>query len=159
MNLRNYLRCRTCALLSSLLDNPYQYSGQVVAKLCVNIATMIWACVVIYKSDALIAWPGSASIFMWFHEDALAAALLLLSFFATLRLIFRSAPIRIGACVYGVLLMLWLYTWATLVVAISAGQTAMRPGQLAGVTVVAALAMFAFISNPKKRRHGSPSDQ
>lgn len=158
MTLKTYFRCKTCALLSSLLDNPYQYSGQVIAKLCVNIATMIWACVVIYKTDALITWPGSASLFLWFHEDALAVVLLLLSFFATLRLLFRSAPIRIGACVYGVLLLLWLYVWTTLVVAINTGLTAMRPGQLAGVTVVAALAMFAFISNPKKRRHGSPSD-
>lgn len=152
------LKCKTCHMIVHLLDNPYQYSGQVVSKLCVNLATIIWACVVLYKADALIAWPGSALIFLWFHEDALAAVLLLCAFFATLRLLFRSAPLRIGSCVYGVFLLLWLYTWATLVVAISTGTTAMRPGQLAGVTVVAALAMFAFISNPKKRRHGSPSD-
>lgn len=159
MTLRNYLRCKTCVLLSTVLDNPYHYGGQILSKLSVNIATMIWACVVIYKSDALIAWPGSASIFLWFHEDALAVTFLILSFFATIRLVFRSVPLPIGACVYGIFLLLWLYTWATLVAAIYTGDTALRPGQLAGVSVVAGLAMFAFISNPKKRHHGSPSDQ
>lgn len=152
------MKCRTCHLLAHLLDNPYQYSGQVVAKLCVNLATIIWACVVLWKADALIAWPGSTALFLWFHEDALAGLLLFCAAFATMRLLLRSAPLRIGSCVYGVFLLLWLYTWATLVVAINTGVTILRPGQLAGVSVVAALAMFAFISNPKKQRHGSPPD-
>lgn len=152
------IKCTVCRIFSRLFENPYQYSGQVLAKLCVNMATMIWSAVVVYKTDALIQWPGSASIFLWFHEDALAVVLFLLAFFASLRLVFRSAPLSIGSCVYGVFLLLWLYTLATLMVAISTGLTAMRPGQIAGVTLVTSLAMFAFIANPKKRRHGSPSD-
>lgn len=151
------LRCHLCALLPRLLDNPYQYSGQVVSKLCVNVATAIWSSIVIWKTDALVTWPGSASLFLWIHEDLVALLLLILSFSATLRLLFRSAPLRIGACVYGVFLLLWLYTWSTLIVAVSTGVTQLRPGQIAGVTIVTALAMFAFISNPK-RHYGSPSN-
>jgi hypothetical protein len=158
MSTKKEWTCKTCAMLASLLDNPYQYSGQVLAKLCVTIATVIWACVVLWKPGALVLWPGSSYFFTPAGEDLLAASMLILSLCAFLRLLFRSVPLIVGAAVYGAFLLVWLYTWATLVFAIYAGITAMRPGQLAGVTVVTALAMFAFISNPKKRRYGSPAD-
>lgn len=157
MSIQNFLRCRTCALLASLLDNPYQYSGQVVAKMSVNIATMIWAAVVFVKPGALSAWPGIAFSDSSSGEDWLSAGLFLLATAASLRLVFKSAPLNMGACVYGVFLLIWLYTWCTLVLAIVGGVTALRPGQLAGVTVVTALAVFAFVSNPK-HRDGSPSN-
>ena len=152
------IRCRICGLLAYLLENPYQYSGQVIAKLSVNVATMIWSAVVFIKPDALARWPASFLVSNAVHENTLAAGLFVLSFIAAIRILFKSAPLRLGACVYGVFLLLWLYTWMTLIVAVTNGITAARPGQLAGVTVLVALAAFAFVSNPKRKRHGSPSD-
>ncbi len=150
------MQCRFCEAVGRLLDNPYQYSGQVLAKLCVNVATIIWALVVLVKPGALRVWPGALFSGDQSGEDVLAIVLLLLCAAALWRLLKRSRPLTAGACVYGVLLLLWLYTFATLLVAVHTGLTAPRPGQLAGVTVVTALAMFAFISNPKRRRDGSP---
>ncbi len=145
-------------MVASLLDNPYQYSGQVLAKICVTIATGLWAGVVLWKESALERWPGSSFFFTARGEDILAASLLLLAICAFLRLLFRAVPLILGAGVYGVFLLVWLYTWTSLMFAISSGMTVLRPGQFAGVTVITALAMFAFISNPKKRRYGSPAD-
>lgn len=150
---KNY--CGFCSMIASLLDNPYQYSGQVVAKLSVNLATMIWALVVLLKPDALKAWPGSFNEVL--HEDLFAGTLLLLAVVAVARLLYKTSPRKLGACVYGVFLLLWLYTLATLLIAIQTGITAARPGQLAGVTIVTILAVFAFVSNPKRHRDGSPS--
>lgn len=151
------VKCRFCAAAAALLDNPYQYSGQVVAKLCVNAATAIWAIVVFVKPDALRTWPGSAFSGSVYTEDVFATVLLVISGFALVRLFRHRRPLMFGACAYGAMLLLWLYTWTTLVVAISNGITAARPGQLAGVTVITALALFAFVSNPKRTRDGSPS--
>lgn len=30
------IKCTFCRMVSGLLQNPYQYSGQVIAKICVN---------------------------------------------------------------------------------------------------------------------------
>lgn len=150
--------CKFCALVASLLDNPYQYSGQVVAKMSVNLATIIWAAVVLYKPDALVCWPGSTLFSDVLHENALACILLVLSIVSSVRLVYKSSPRKLGACVYGVFLLLWLYTFATLIITIQAGVTAIRPGQLAGVTVITVLAVLAFVSNPKRHRDGSPSN-
>lgn len=156
--MRISLRCRSCHTLARILDNPYQYSGQVISKLCVSVATLIWSCIVLYKSDALAAWAGAKLLDEWIDEDALAFVLLVFSVGSIWRLFRHSAPLVVGSCVYGVFLILWLYTWATLVLAITSGITALRPGQFAGVTIVTALAMFAFISNQKRSRHGSPTN-
>lgn len=152
------LKCRFCAATVALLNNPYQYSGQVIAKLAVNFATIIWALVVLFKPDALRTWPGSVFSGSIYAEDVLALVLLLLCAIALVRLFTHRRPLALGACVYGLLLLLWLYTWTTLIVAVYNGVTAARPGQLASVTIVTALAMFAFISNPKRKRDGSPAD-
>lgn len=150
-------KCKFCSAVASLLDNPYQYSGQVVAKLCVNAATAIWATVVLVKPDALRAWPGAAFTGSLYTEDVFAAVLLIVSALAIVRLFRQRRPLLLGACAYGLMLLLWLYTWTTLVIAIGNGITATRPGQFAGVTVITALALFAFVSNPKRKRDGSPS--
>lgn len=153
------LKCRFCKMFAGLLDNPYHYSGQVIAKLSVNLATMIWAGVVLFKRDALATWPATISPYGSFTEDMVALGLLFVSVVATTRLVRKSPPIGLGVCAYAIFLMLWLYTFVTLLLAINAGIAAVRPGQLAGVIVITALAIFAFVSNPKQRyKYGSPSD-
>lgn len=121
-----------------------------IAKLSINVATAIWSVVVIAKPDALSGWPGFFAVSGILHENFVAGTFLVLSILAIVRLIFHSAPLMIGACVYGLFLLLWLYTWISLLVSIEAGTTAVRPGQLAAITVVTVLAFFAFVSNPKK---------
>lgn len=156
--IRHEYTCTFCNGVRGLLDNPYQYSGQVVAKLCVNIATALWAIVVLFKESALARWPGSFAPSGSANEDVLAALLLVACIAATWLLVRKDRPIGLGVCIYASFLALWLYTWSTLLVAIANGITAMRPGQIAGVTVVLLLAIFAFVSNPKRKRDGSPAD-
>lgn len=156
MNLQA-INCQVCRVIGSILDNPYQYSGQVVAKLCVNLATVVWALVVLIKPDAIANWPATFAPPGSINEDVLALVLLTLSAFATWRLVKKSRPVGMGVCVYPIFLILWLYTLTTLLIAVVNGVTSPRPGQLAGVLVVTLLAIFAFVSNPK-RRDGSPSD-
>lgn len=152
------LKCKLCHFFGGLLHNPYQYSGQVIAKMCVNAATIVWSFVVLWKDDALAAWPSPRFIVGALGENFVAGLFLLLASVATLRLLFRSAPLILGSCVYGAFLMLWLYTLSTLIIAISSGITSLRPGQLAGVIVVTALAAFAFVSNPKRTDNEPAAD-
>lgn len=155
---RRTYSCAFCAGVRDLLDNPYQYSGQVIAKLCVNIATALWAIVVLLKDDALARWPGSFAPSGSPNEDVIALFLLLMTILATFRLIRKERQIGMGVCVYASFLFLWLYTWSTLIIAVTNGITAARPGQIGGVTVVMLLAVFSFVSNPKRGKHGSPAD-
>mgnify|MGYP006921301424 CR=1 FL=1 len=145
-------------MISGLLQNPYQYSGQVIAKMCVNVATIIWSIVVLFKPDALTHWPGPQLSAGIVGENFVAALFIVLASIATARLLIKSTPRALGACVYGAFLLLWLYTLTTLILAIASGVTALRPGQLSGVIVVNALAVFAFVSNPKKTNNEPYAD-
>lgn len=149
--------CEFCAAVRALLDNPYQYSGQVIAKLSVNAATMMWSVVVLLKDDALARWPGNLAPARTVNEDVAALVFLVLSVIATARVVLKRPTLNMGACIYGMFLALWLYTWITLAIAVAHGITAARPGQIAGVSLVLALAIFAFVSSPKRGRDGSPS--
>lgn len=135
----------------SIFANPYHTSGALVARIAVSWATILWALVVMYKPDALKTWPGSDIVGV-VHENYIAAGMLITAVVAQLRLVFHRRPLRIGGCVYALMALLWVYSLATLLIAINLGTTALRPGQVASVTIVAALALFAFVSNPRRDR-------
>ena len=152
------IKCTFCRMVSGLLQNPYQYSGRVIAKICVNVATIIWSLVVLCKENALYLWPGPQLSAGIIGENFVAVLFIVLASIATGRLLLKSTPRALGACVYGSFLLLWIYTFTTLILAIASGVTALRPGQLAGVSVVTALAVFAFVSNPKPTNNEPHAD-
>jgi len=146
--------CRVCTYVRDIFSNPYHYSGAILARLSVSVATMIWCVVVLVKRDALIRWPGSNVITSFLGEDLFACGMLVLSFIAVYRLLRQSKPVRLGVCIYCLMALLWVYTLATLVLAIYGGETALRPGQVSAILVVTVLSLFAFIVNPKSHQGG-----
>lgn len=136
----------------SVFANPYHRSGAIVARLSVSFATIIWALIVMYKPNALASWPGSDVINLAGGENHIAFGLLLASLIAIARVVYHYRPIRIGACIYGLMALLWVYSLTTLFVSIEDGRTALRPGQVACISVITVLALFAFVSNPRRDR-------
>jgi hypothetical protein len=141
----------------SLLTNPHQYAATVLAKLCINVATLIWSFLVLWKPGAIRLWPGAdfvehLAIGSFEGEDTFAVFLAITSIISCVRLILHAKPIPLGSVIYGILATFWMYVLFSLVIAIQLGITAMRPGQLASIIVITALALFAFIANPKKRQ-------
>lgn len=150
---------RLCFHVRDVLQNPYHYSGVILARITVNVATMLWAAVVIVKADALKMWPGSALLGYAMTENQLAVLLLIMSCVASGRILFHSKPMAIGALLYAGFALLWMYVWASLVIAVWLGLTSLRPGQIACVTVVTCLSVFAFVANPKRNAcGGSPAE-
>ncbi len=136
----------------SIFENPYHTSGALVARIAVSWATIIWSSVVMYKDDALKYWPGSDVVHMTGGEDHIAAILLVAAIIAQVRIVVHHRPMRTGSIVYAMMALVWVYSLITLVIAINTGVTILRPGQLAGNAVIAALALFAFVSNPRRDR-------
>lgn len=145
--------CAICMRLRSLLENPYHYSGAVLARVTVCIATMLWSAIVLVKQDALAQWLGAALFSLAQYENPIAAGFFMVAGVGLYRIIYQSKPIRVGACIYGLMALLWSYTFITLILAVYTGETTLRPGQVSAIFVVTVLALFAFITNPK--RHGS----
>lgn len=133
-----------------MLSSPYHYSGAILARLTVSIATALWSMVVLYKEDALRTWPLSQETALHEYENAAAAAMLILCATAIGRLLAHARPVPFGACLYCAMALVWVYTLVTLITAVFTGVTALRPGQIGAVTVVTALSLFAFIANPKR---------
>lgn len=146
-------------MLRDLLRNPHQYAAAILAKICVNLATMIWSVIVLSDRDALSRWPGYSIIHAFdFYgnvggERVLAIALLIMSIFGLLHLIRRSVPIPIGSLLYAAMLLVWLYVWFSII--FYSHEVYSGPSQFASVTIVTALAVFAFISNPKANINGA----
>lgn len=144
--------CHFCLRIQGLLSNPYHYSGAIVARLAVSVATIIWSVIVLLQTDALARWPGASVITRYIHEDAFAWFMMVISIMAIYRIVRQSKPIKLGACIYAVMALLWAYTFASLMVAIHYGETILRPGQVSAILAVTVLALFAFISNPKSHQ-------
>lgn len=146
--------------LGGILDNPHHYGAAVLAKLAVNMASVIFCWIVLIKPDALSQWPGR----IYFPaggdtaENMVAVVMLGCAVIAIGRLIRKSPPMLFGAIYYALVTLGWLYVFTTLCITIMTGDAPLRPGQFAGVATVTVLALFAFISNPKpsgERESGS----
>lgn len=135
---------------SGLLHNPHQYAAAVLAKLGINFATILWSVIVLAREDALGKLPGYARLTSLFHEDVVAAGLLVISIIASARLFTKARPMALGAIVYGLLCLYWLFLWSLLVIDIWNGMTPLRPGQFSTLTLTALCGLFAFIANPKR---------
>lgn len=130
-----------------LLQNPYQFSAVITAKVAVNVASLIWSTIVIYKENALAStfiYYGNITRFL--SEDIFASILLAISLIQLIRLVFRSKPIMIGGIGYAILTLFWMYIWWNIIVSIGPIQ----PASFSAVTVLVALSIYAFVANPRK---------
>lgn len=137
------------SLVDRIFRHPYQYSGAVIAKLAVCVATLTWAGLVLYYPNATGNNPNYAHMLRIVpDEDVWALALGLIAVALLLRTLLCLRPHRIGVAGYFALGLFWVYLWLGLMLAPRVWPT----GTAAG-TVVVVLALYAFIANPKR---GSP---
>jgi len=161
--IRERAYCYWCATISHILDNPYQFGAAVFAKLAVNAATMIFFGVVLIKDNAFAKWPGREFLpadpaAENIAENFVAAIVIAVASYAVYRLVRKRPPAWFGVVYYALTALVWLYVWVTLLIAITEGTTDVRPGQLAGISTITGIALFAFISNPKRAGGGADRD-
>lgn len=133
-------------MLEKILHNPYQYSATILAKGAVNIANICWCVVVLLKEDALSPFSSYRPMLALFPEDVWAWGLLVLSSIMLYRLVRCMQPRKLGFLAYMLVVGFWSNIWWGIV--IQPGP--FWPAAFASVTVVVLLALFAFISNPKR---------
>jgi len=134
-------------LLERVFHNPYHYSATLLAKLSVNIATILWSVVVLLKTDALGPFYSYRVLISVMDEDYWAILMLTISSTLFYRLIRCYPPRRVGAIGYVLIGGLWSNIWWGIV--IQPGP--FWPAAFGSVTVILVLALFAFIANPKRR--------
>lgn len=136
-------------IFDRVFHHPYQYSGAVIAKITVCVATLVWAGLVLRYPNATANNPNYAHMLMIVpNEDVWAAVLGTVSAMLLLRVVLCRRPHRIGVAGYFILGLFWTYLWLGLLLSPKVWPT----GTAAG-TVVMVLALYAFIANPKR---GSP---
>lgn len=138
----------TVKMLDHIFKNPYQYSATILAKGCVNTATVLWCAVVLFKRDALAPFGGYRPMLSLMSEDYWAAALLVTSLTMLYRLVRCCPPRKIGVLAYMTLGGFWANIWWSIV--IQPGP--FWPAAFGAVTVMLMLSLFAFIANPKPNR-------
>jgi hypothetical protein len=132
-------------MLDHIFKNPYQYSATILAKGCVNTATILWSVVVLLKRDALSPFTSYRPMLSVMSEDYWALCLIVTSVIMLYRLVTCKPPRKIGVLAYMVLGIFWANIWWGIV--IQPGP--FWPAAFGSVTVVLLLSLFAFISNPK----------
>lgn len=136
-------------VLNRVFHHPYQYSGAVIAKLSVCVATLVWAALVLLYPDATAANPNYRHMLRLLpDEDLWAWGLGAVSILLLIRIVLCTRPHRIGVAGYFILGLFWVYLWLGLVL-----SPRVWPTGTAASTVVMVLALYAFIANPKR---GSP---
>jgi hypothetical protein len=133
------------------LRNPYLLAGAVVARLAVNLATVIWATIVLAKADALTPFAGYYWLLRIAHENVWAGGLCAVALYQMYRLIIHAKPHKYGLG-YALMALFWMYVWWSIVV----NPGPIWPAAFACVTTIGLVAVFAFISNPKATRHANP---
>lgn len=129
-----------------IFKNRYQFSGVIMAKLAVNIASFIWATIVLFKPDALISFKGYSGLTYYVHEDVVAGLLILISSLQFYRLVTCAKPISVGISGYAILTLFWMYVWWNIL--IQPGP--IWPASLATVSTLVCLSIYAFVANPKR---------
>lgn len=133
-----------------LLHNPHYYSGAIVARLSTAAASVLWAVVTIAVGDALRAWPITRGLMGDAIENTMAWVLLAVALTSLYRIATQATPFSLGWLIYGYMAIIWIYSAVTLYVAVYTGIIPPRPGQIGAVTVMAILALYGFVANPKR---------
>lgn len=136
--------------------NPHYLAGSVLARLAVNAATLLWSVIVVAKRDTLTS-AGSAYAWIgeYVHEDALAAAFGALALVQTIWLLSHFPPMqirgmRLCSVGYGVMAAGWSFVLFNIIL----GARPIQPTSTACVSVIVALALFAFVSNARGEGDG-----
>jgi hypothetical protein len=139
-------------LKDRVFNHPYLYSSSVVAKACTIFATVIWALVVVSRDDALSTNKNYVYLLDIIpNENVWGGIALAVSAPLLWRLLSCGRPRVLGVIGYAVLALLWTYLWWGIVI-----NGKPWPTGAAASSVVAALSLYAFISNPRDRTVAHP---
>lgn len=128
------------------LRHPYYKPTVVLARACANIATLIWSIVVVIQKDALVtAHTSYAWIDSVVPEDLIAWCFGMVALSQTAWLLLCLPPVRFGSIGYGVQAFSWTFVWISMLMA-----TPIPPTGAACVPIIAGLAIYGFISNPRR---------
>lgn len=135
--------------------HPYLYSASVVARACVCLATILWGGFVLFHANALGQNPNYARMLTFVgNEDAWAWAFGILAGGMLWRLLACKPPRGVGIVAYAILALFWSYLWWGLVMSDKPWPAGASSG-----TVVALLALYGFISNPRPLDDPPPRDK
>src|SRR5262245_36453767 len=98
-------------LLCKMLRNPYYAPAGYLARLSVNIGTLIWAIVVLLRDNALDGrrWYVYQNMLALMEEDYWGWLAIVLVTVGLYRLVIKAKPTWWGALGYGVLMVFWVY--------------------------------------------------
>lgn len=139
----------------SIWQHPHHYAAGLVAKLATNVATMLWAAIVLSKVNALDPTRFSFYQFMidYGNEDMYAGAALVFSIGGIYRILAKSKPHWWGGVGYAVQAAFWIYIAITYVFL---SPLPLRPATGAWLVVGAILSAYAFVANPRTL-NGTPT--
>lgn len=129
-----------------VFQNPYQFSGTIMAKIAVNLATIFWSAIVLYKDGALSPFVGYSRILSIANENTVAALLIIVSIIQMIRIVRCSKPLLLGISGYALLTLFWMNVWWNIVI----NPGPIWPASFSSVSVIVLLSLYAFIANPKK---------
>lgn len=138
-------------ILRNPFCHPYYRAPVVLARGSVNLATLLWSIFLLFKKDALVS---SGAPYAWItnyvNEDVLAACFGVVALSQMLWLLLCLPPLRFGSIGYGILAFSWLTVWLSNLL----GPHILHPTAASCVPVIAGLAFYGFISNPRSGNHG-----
>lgn len=138
--------------IAEILDHPYWGSGALIAKTAVSAASIIWGVLALIQNDPLepAEFPFYMSLVWLMPADHWAFGAIIIGAMAQWRLMTKQPPVPWGALGYFAMLVFWAY----LAVSNFTVGLSIRPARTASVCVIGMLALYAFLTNPRK--HGSP---
>lgn len=128
--------------------SPHYAPAAIAARAAVNVATIIWSVIVLSREHALDStrFVAYRSMLRIAPEDGWALLALLCSLSGMARLVAKSRPHWTSAIGYFLMMLFWNYLALSLLVY---AAFPLPPATAAGITVVAGLSLYAFVSNPK----------
>jgi len=140
---RRWGECRLC----KLLQNQYYAPAGYLARFSVNLATIIWAVVVLYRDNAL-----GPRLYIYKYmvdvmpEDYWAWAGLVAAGMGMFRLVHRDRPRWWGALGYWVLMFFWVFLVAAV---FFTDMETVTPAGLGSITTIAVLSVYASASHSR----------
>jgi hypothetical protein len=135
----------------SLIHHPYYYSASVLAKLGTNLASILWALIVLfaphYAKEAVTPQRLQDIVNMinapWPIDEIGAVGILTMCLVLIWCLVAHYKPIKLGVIAYTALAIFWLYG---AVVMWTANES--PAGATSAITTVALLSVYALLANP-----------
>ena len=139
--------CKLCRWLTS----PYYFAGGYLSRFFVNIATLLWAAIVLYREEALNQkWSVYRGMVNIMPEDYWAWIALAATAFGMYRLCRKVRPSWWGAIGYIMQMLFWVFLASSLYTVDT--PLLASPAATAAITVIALLSIHAAASNSKVRR-------